>query len=502
MSRSLLPVFLVLFLAAAVPASAGPDDLFDALGQGAFQPGQKEFILSLDGGRYGLRDGRIFDARSADPARRLLTNARVAELLAGPSRGSRPDASVAALGDAGYQRAMALVAKSPAPNLNFDGGVSHAGVIRGPPAAAAGTAGAAGAAAPSAPADLQARLLQRLVFKGTKQDREALGEAVGLILKTKTGRELAGEFVKEGAAAELSLGAISNSGETHVAKVPPEVTLSREYLGKEPEYSRPAMAGTLAHELFGHAFEVYRAKKAGLPELARYHYRGDELGARLIDWQVQTELTGTVADANPQEYLDNPEGYYRGVVTRDPYYILTFSPKEMKNPVTTLRGRRKLLAADVARTEASLADNESWRPILAHFVAVHRIPKSRFEAAQKGLDDYLKWATGHQKKLAASKVSLEESITSWSSPEGAKEKRQLIAAADSPYLARFEADLAPRARALRRLRAGRSPSSSTEIEMPPLVVAAPKEPAEAPIDLDELSRMYHEDLTKNPGHWK
>lgn len=56
-----------------------------------------------------------------------------------------------------------------------------------------------------------------------------------------------------------------------------------------------------------------------------------------------------------------------------------------------------------------------------------------------------------------------------------------------------------RARALRRLRAGRSPAAV--IEMPPLVISP--EPASGPkIDLEEVGRMYAEDMEKNPGHWK
>lgn len=502
MSRGLRPVFFVLFLAAAVSASAGPDDLFDARAPGALQPGQKEFILALEQGRYTLKDGHFLDARPADSAEPRLTKARVAELLAGPSSGARPDSSQAsAAGDAAYQRALSRVPKGHPAQVNFDGGGAHSGDIRGPPGSAKVVA-AEGAADAGV---LHAQLVSRLVYKGTAKEREAIGEAVGLILKTKTGRDLAAQFVKERAAAEVAVGDLNhNSGETDTSKEPPRVTLSREYLGADPDYSRVAMAGTLAHELFGHAFELQRSKKAGFPEVAQDHYRGDELGSRLIDWLVQTELAGKVADANPKEFLDNPEGYYRALLTRDPYYILTFSPAEMKNPLTTLRGRRKLLVADEAKTKEELKDNEEWRGIEAHFLKVHHVSKERLKPADKELDDFLKWATGHQEKLAASKKALEEQITLWSSPAGAKEKKTLIAAADSPYLAGREAAMTARTRALRRLRAdvkaGRRPSAV--IEMPDMVITAPKPGDGPPIDLDELGRMHAEDMEKNPGHWK
>lgn len=497
MPRGLRPVFFALFLAAAVSASAGPDDLFDARVPGALQPGQQETLLSLENGRYTLKEGRFFDARPADPAEPRLTKARVAELLAGPSSAARPDGSApSAAGDAAYRRALSHVPKGTPAQMNFDGGTARGGDIRGPP----GTAASVAASAAANPTALHVQFVSRLVFKGSRQEREALGEAVGLIMRSKTGRELAAEFVKERAAAEVTMGDLNhNSGETDTSLDPPKVTLSREYLGKDPDHSRVALAGTLAHELFGHAFEVQRSKKAGFPEVAHDHYRGDEIGSRLIDWLVQTELAGKVADADPKDFLEDPEGYYRELLTRDPYYILTFSPKEMKNPVTTLRGRGKLIDADAARTAAELKSNEEWRPIVAHFVKVHGIAKERMEPAEKELDDYLKWAQGHQSKLAACRKALEEQIKRWSSPEGVKEKKALIAAAGSPYLNGLEARLTVRARALRRLRAGRSPAAV--IEMPPFVISP--EPASGPkIDLEEVGRMYAEDMEKNPGHWK
>lgn len=497
MPRGLRPVFFALFLAAALSASAGPDDLFDARVPGALQPGQREFILALDQGRYTLKDGRFLDARPADPAEPRLTKAQVAELLAGPSRGARPDGSPsAAAGEAAYQRALSRVPKGAPAQLNFDGGASRGGDIRGPPDSAARAVGGSAADADV----LQAQLVSRLVFKGTRQEREAFGEAVGLILKSKTGRELAAEFVRERAAAEVTMGDLDhNSAETDTDLDPPKVALSRKYLAQDPDHTRVAMAGTLAHELFGHAFEKQRSTKAGFPEVAHDHYRGDELGSRLIDWLVQTELAGKVVDADPKDFLDDPEGYYREQLTHDPYYILTFSPKEMRNPVTTLRGRGKLLDADAAKTAAEIEENETWRPVVAHFIKVHRVAKERLAPAEKTLDDYLDWAKGHQSKLAASRKALEEQIKHWSSPAGAKEKKELIAAAGSPYLNGLEARLTARARALRRLRSGRDPAGV--IEMPPLVITAPK-PGGPPIDLMELGRMYAEDLEKNPGHWK
>lgn len=493
MSRGLRPVFFLLFLAAAVAASAGPDDVFDARIPGALQPGQKEFILALENGRYALEGGRFLDARPADPARALLTNARVAELLAGAP--SAPAPAAAPGGEEANRRALSRLPKGAPADLNFDGGSARAGGIRGPPGAAPGKAG-------GDPAVLQAQFVSRLVFQGTKEERAALGEAVTLVLKTKTGRELAAAFVRERAGAAIKLAALDNAGETDTDEHPPVVTLSRAYLAKDKDHSPVLMAGTLAHELFGHALQSQRAKKAGFSELALFHYRGDEVGSRLIDWLVQTELAGKVADENPQAYLDNPEAYHRKIQTADPYYITTLSRAEMKDPAAALRARRKRLAADEAVTEADEKDMKVWPPVIAHFTgALHRLAKVRFAPAEKELDEYFKWSDGHRKKLVRSKEVLEEKIKLWSSKEGAAERATLRASSESAYLKALEADVAARARELRRLRAARGPASEAVIELPPLVISG-KAPAEPTIDLDELGRMREKDMKKNPGHLK
>lgn len=515
MSRRLRPVFLALFLASAITASAGPDDPFDARIPGALQLGQQETLLTLESGRYTLKGGFFFDARAADPARPRLTHARVAELLASNKTAITPLPVAAIPMGERPNTTMAPAAKGSPVLLNFDGSVAHSGDIRGPPALGAGASSAPDAAV------LQGQLLQRLVFKGNRQEREALSAAVGTILQTKTGRELAAAFVRERAVAGVTMGAIDNSsvvvehgkkilsgtaGMTETDKIPPEVTLSRAYMSTDPEFRRVVMAGTLAHELFGHAFEAQRAKTAGFPKAAQDRYRGDELGSRLIDWLIQTQLTGKVGDAKPEEYLNDPEGYHRGLVTVDAYYITTLSAMEMKDPVTTLRGRSKLIAADEAKTMAGIKSMGNWRPIIAHFIKAHNISKTRFAPAEDELNTYQVWAYGHQKKIVEMKEYLEKMIAYWSSPQGAKEKKQIIDAASDPYLVRMEASLAARARELRRLRAGppqgRGPSSESIREMPALVIRASKTPGADPINLDELIEMHMEDREKHPGHWK
>lgn len=518
MSRSLRPVFFALFLAAAVSASAGPDDIFDARPAGALPPVQKEFLLQLENGRYSLKDGRLIDGRSAAP----LTNGKVAELLrqferdGGPGTGQYPDS---VLGAAAEQRALSRLAQPKPAQTNFDGGAARSGGVLGPQAnAGAGVVGNAAAAAAD-PALLQSQFLQRLVFTGTPAEKAALAESVSIILKSKTGRELAAQFVAERAGAELKLATIERSaavleagkktvtgtaGMTDTDRNPPLVTISRAYLETDPEYRRLAMAGTLAHELFGHAFEEQRAKKAGLSHDAHYYYRGDEAGSRLIDWTIQTELAGKTVEGDPSKYLEDVEGYYAELVTTDPYYAITLSRAEMKNPTSTLKGRRAAVAAATAQSAKGIKDMKEWRPIIEHFATVHRVPRARLKPAEDELAAYFAWADIHAAKLVEIKEAIESRIAFWDTPAGAKKKKEIIAAADDPYLVKFEATLAARAKNLRRLRAGpagggRGPASEGPVmTLPALDLTAPKDA----LDLDALGVLYRDDLKKNPGHWK
>ncbi|MDO8756659.1 MAG: hypothetical protein Q7J64_01495 [Elusimicrobiota bacterium] len=511
MSRSLRSVFFVLFLAAAVSASAGPDDYFDAGRAGALKPGQKEFLLKLENGRYALKDGRILDTRSAS----ALTNARVAELLRGAPAGAGPGGvdPAAALGEAATRRALARLSPPKPAQMNFDGGVARSGGVLGPQGNVG--AGAVGNATAADPAILQSQLLQRLVFTGKPAEKAALAESIATILKSEIGRELAAKFVAERARAEIKLATIEHSkavvragkkiltgttGMTQTHRHPPLVTISRAFLETDPEYRRLAMAGTLAHELFGHAFEEQRAKKAGLSHDAHFYYRGDEAGGRLIDWTIQTELAGKTDDGDSSKYLEDVEGYYAELVTTDQYYAITLSRAEMKNPSATLKGRRAAVAAATAR---NLHAMKEWRPIIEHFVKDHGVSRERLKPAEDELTAYFVWADIHAAKLVEIRKAIESRIKFWGTPEGAKKEKEIIAAADDPYLKRFEATLAARTKNLRRLLAkpagGLIPvSDGSVMTLPTLVIRAPAEF----LDLDALGVLYREDLKANPRHWK
>ncbi|UPT73110.1 MAG: hypothetical protein M0D55_14585 [Elusimicrobiota bacterium] len=367
---------------------------------------------------------------------------------------------------------------------------------------------------------LQARFLSRLVIRGQPADREVVADAVDGILKTKLGQELARQFVLEGAKAEVVLAPLDGAttsykdgvttvsgtqGSTSVDKEPPVVTLSRAYLHAEPGWRRVSMAGTLGHELFGHAFEQQRAKKAGIHRAAEYHYRGDEFGSRLIDWTIQTQLNWTNVDGDPGAYLEDPEGYARNLWAHSGYYVQTLSAEEMRNPMDTLKARRSGLTEALAKTREGIKDMEEWTPIIAHFKTVHKLDPRRLVDAEQEVREYLEWARGHIVDIGDSRKALEARISFWETPAGARERDAIVRAAGSSYIRAFESRLKKRALDLSRLRsAGRGPASGPAMVLPGLVIAVPKtgELPPEPVSLRELGALYRQDKKDNPKHWE
>lgn len=511
MSRTLLGLISVLFLAAnlcaAVPGA--PDDFFDASRPDAFASGQKEFVLGLEGGRYAINDGRLLDSKT----KHALTNAQVEALLAAPKGGSTdggdpgPVPGEAEGAAAAKERANAVLGKT-----NFDGSTARADSLDGPPAT--GTA-----ALP--PARLQALFLNQLVFTGTPKEKAAMSEAVENVLKTKTGRELVAQYVDEKGSAEIVMGNIPGSkivvrdgrkvpsgsgGNTAVDRDPPLITLNRDYMDADTDYRRVSMAGTLAHELLGHAFATQRSRKAKLAPSVNYYYRGDEIGAELVGWLVETELSGKVADGDPDAFLADPDAYYRSLWSNQPYYVNILSPEEMKNPLPALKARRAELTRSRARTVVGRRQMAEWRPSVEHFVKVHGLARERFKPAVDELDLYEHWAVDQMRMLDEISKNLEERIKVWSSPEGKAELEQLKVGGDSAFLKRADQLLDERRAELLRLRerhaSGTGPKP--EIPLPSLVVVKPGDP-NSPIDLGELAAMQAKDVKDNagdPAHWK
>lgn len=547
MSRRLLSSFVVfaLFLALGAsapacpvcdepPASAPvpdppPQAVFEAAAPGALLAAERDWLLAYEGGRFSWVNGRLAD-RTAPAKKHLLTNAAAWDLLGRRAaervadlRGKLKDGRLAeelrAEAVALFWLRGTLLSKEDADFLRDasrpkakgspDSGELKFGEKDGEETAAGAGAGftaqgAVGASALGTDAALLRDLRASLDIEPGADPRAAaaMDEALASLVGTPTGRELALEWTASGAKAKLAFGPVANSstvlmngrrilrasgGNTQTAMEPPVVTLNQDYLDTDPDFRRVNMASTLGHELFGHAFEIQRAKKAGLTQQAVYYYRGDEAGSGLVGWLVQAELGGRLDNGHMWNYLSDPEKYHAGLKTNLPYYATTLSLPEMRAPVATLEGRVAAIETDRKKTVAYGASMAAWRPIIEHFITVHGIARADFSARVDDVDAAAVWTDSHLKSLDAIEKHLTGTIAAWKGSGGDKVKADLLAASSSAYMRQAEERLTARADRLKGLVGGRSPEPTVP-------------PVPGKLTWADLNRMLEQDRKDHPGH--
>lgn len=535
MSRLASLAFSCLFLLAGTLASACPtcglpaasapitdppaQAVFEAAAPGALLHEERAWLLALEGGRLESVGGRLADREAASPETHLLTNAaawtllgrrateRTAELRARAKDGRLPEelrgeavalfwlrGTLVSPQDRDFLRAATEPKGKPEPG---------AGTLENGPRDPGG-AGIAGAEAQSAAIvrDLRARL--DIAPGDDPRAAAAMDEALENLVKSPTGRELALEFIATGARAKVIFGEVPDSGtvvqngrrvlqasggNTQTWENPPLVTLNKDYLDTDPDYRRVATASTLGHELFGHAFEIQRAKKAGIPSDAVYYYRGDEAGSGLVGWLVQAELGGALSNGHMWNYLADPEVYHAGLKTNLPYYSTTLSLAEMRAPVATLESRVAKIARDRISSREHAATMVAWRGPIKHFIEIHAVEEASFSSLNEDIAAAVVWNNTRQKTLDDIGTYLRGKITTWKMPQSDALKKELLSASTSPYMRESEERLSARAERLRRLVAGRVPE--------PMVPPVPGK-----LTWEEFHRMLDRDRKDMPEHWE
>jgi len=317
---------------------------------------------------------------------------------------------------------------------------------------------------------LEARFRDSLLLEdnGDPAQKNLLDKILTLLLKTRTGAELAEEFVKLGATARVGFARIPGSrilvehgkssvhgtlGRTFTRKKPALVELNILLL--QTKAGRVEVAGVLAHELLGHVRAASGAE-AGSVKGTLDFYDGDELGARLAGWNVALELGRMDPDA--LDYLKDPEGYSRSSPTADDSYALLFSRKELSDPVRVLKER---LAA-VAELRKPFS---GWRETLLR-VRLKHPPRpapsggktarreagiqEKIEFLEQTVPNYLRtW-----RKVAA---ALRMGIKYFGTPAGKRKLAALRKSAEDPFFAEMDRSVARLAQRL-RANAGLSPA--------------------------------------------
>lgn len=511
--------------ASALETDPPPQAPFEAAAPGALLAEEREWLLTLEDGRYEEVNGRLSD-RKAAAGEHLLPNSaawallgrrateRTAALRPLVKNGRLPEevrgeavalfwlrGSLVSPEDRDFLRAATLPEGKPEGPGELEAGAK--------PPEGVTAAGDADPAAPAAAAAQAADILRSLrasldiAPNADPKAVAAMDAALVSLVSTPTGRELALEFTASGSRAKLEFGEVPNSttimmngrrilrasgGHTFPGENPPRVVLNRDYLVTDPDFRRVNMTATLGHELFGHAFEVQRAKKEGISRQTLYHYRGDEAGSGLIGWLVHAELGGRLDNGHMWNYLADPERYHTGLKTNLPYYATTLSLAEMRAPVATLESRVAVIDTARKSGNAYAASMVAWTPRIAHFVAAHGMDEAQFSSLTEDITAAVVWNNSQQASLDNIHTHLTGTIARWKKPESDALKAELAAAAGSAYLRQAEARLTARSDRLRGIVGNRT----REATIPPVP---------GKLTWDDLHRLFERDQKDNPGHW-
>lgn len=196
--------------------------------------------------------------------------------------------------------------------------------------------------------------LAKLSFEGNPEERAVFRTYVDLMLQSPTARELAAQFARsvrivtarfedfpgtrlydrkdDRLAFEGSEAAHAVFDETQAG-----IALNRACLKIDPEYAAEICVRHLAHEALGHTLGWVQAGPAGLQTV--YSHYDSEFFARLVDWNVILDLTGSLHDPEVYCAVKDPAAYRRGLKRHYPYSAWSLALDELRDPEKALRAR-------------------------------------------------------------------------------------------------------------------------------------------------------------------
>ena len=238
--------------------------------------------------------------------------------------------------------------------------------------------------------DLAGRLNQA-VFpgKGTNASgRQAIKEALAEILATPFGRTLARQFLDQHFKIEIAFEPIREStwavvdGQKVLLGSPahlsgtfghPRVILTDLYLQENPRSLGHEISHLLVHEIFGHALEEAKAKKAGVAK-AFNNYEDNEINAELVEWIFMTQCRHCDKSYNYKRnlYLSNPQKYYWTLYAEEPWYAkAALKLDDFKNMPLILEGRLAYLRRLDSEDKRKLKKFRFWEGFIHHLLLKH-----------------------------------------------------------------------------------------------------------------------------------
>lgn len=196
--------------------------------------------------------------------------------------------------------------------------------------------------------------LAKLSFEGTPEERAVFRTYVDLMLQSPTARELAAQFARSARIVTARFEDFPGTGlydrkdgrlafdaseAAHVVfdETKASIALNRACLKIDPEYAAEICVRHLAHEALGHTLGWVLAGPSGLQTV--YSHYDSEFFARLVDWNVILDLTGSLHDPEVYCAVKDPAAYPRGLKRHYPYSAWSLSVDELRDPEKALRAR-------------------------------------------------------------------------------------------------------------------------------------------------------------------
>jgi hypothetical protein len=344
-------------------------------------------------------------------------------------------------------------------------------------------------------------LMRQLTLDSRGSEREAQGleRMVRRMLESPTARKYAQQFIDEGITGVVKFDEVEGSKvyefERRKIFYAPRaftdwkdgkavVRMNRDYLDSDEEYFFEDAPPTLAHELLGHGLWYGRMAKHALQEGFHVH-ENNETNAKLVGWLASWELNRRHHDTYAYEYLQ------RNLKLRQPYYSVTYSDADLKDPLAALRARLEQLPQLRAAYAQGLANTRSWPPIVDHFIFHHAIDESRFAKLREDLAGREAALQNELATLDHIEQSVRATIEYYESEAGKPGLDYLKFMGSYQQFRTLQADVDAMTAELRQR------MTSEEARPGPAPLPWP----EGQITWEQFQEMFQRDARENPSHW-
>lgn len=311
------------------------------------------------------------------------------------------------------------------------------------------------------------------------------------LMQSPTAQRCARAFLAEDISTRVRFGPTFLKGAADWTEGLLTVTLNEAYLDDGIGPAGPSLPVVLCHEMFGHGLWHARAHRHKAFQ-AIHHHELAEVYARLIHWAVEVELEGRPRGSDAESYLADPAGYLAQTKLDLPYYALTFSSAELRQPIEAIEGRIRFLMAKRPESLTRLRTLRSWMLALGDLVRRGVVAEGPAETLRRALAADAEEMRRQRRSIGETVIELTGILERIAAEADRQSERYLIWAADCPVVLDLTRETEDQERRLRALIGS----------IPPVdPVGAGQAERDGQITFDDLVELYRRDRAENPHHW-